>query len=64
MASINIRSVFIFVFIATIFVLQLLLVTADGNGKFRLERYDPRTPPTPQANTIPSEPSSPPPIFT
>ncbi|MFS8018037.1 hypothetical protein Hanom_Chr15g01387441 [Helianthus anomalus] len=63
MASINIRSVFIFFFISAIFVLQLLFITADGSGGFRTARYDPRTPPTPQANMMPPESSSPPPIY-
>ncbi|KAK1437646.1 hypothetical protein QVD17_03440 [Tagetes erecta] len=50
MACINRRSVFIFIFIAAIFIMQLLLITADEGGEYKTERYDPRTPPTPKGN--------------
>ncbi|KAI3729408.1 hypothetical protein L6452_18065 [Arctium lappa] len=68
MASINITQVsFFLLFIAAIFIMHLLLITADQSGEFRTERYDPRTPPTPQGNIergmFPPESSSPPPIY-
>nr|GFA15121.1 hypothetical protein LSAT_3X56841 [Tanacetum cinerariifolium] len=69
MASLNIRNVsIIMILVAAIFVMQLVLISADQSGEYRTERYDPRTPPTPQGNMhhgmIPPELSPPPPVYT
>ncbi|KAF5755786.1 hypothetical protein HanRHA438_Chr17g0814531 [Helianthus annuus] len=65
MAYIHMRSVSIFIFIVAIFILQFLFITADQSGNYRIDRNDPRTPPSPKGNPprsmIPPESGSPPP---
>ena len=46
---------------------NIVVNNADQSGEFKVERYEPRTPPTPQGNVergmFPPELSSPPPTY-